>query len=289
MSIQGPRLCAIVKSSHHHHDNPQHTTQMAVLTRLVGRVWNLICTIILGVFFAFPLAILACITTGLAIIFTWILASRMIAAAVSKRIDFWRSVDHQPGIREAQIDEAVRHLATGPSLVQTSRPRSVRTMSSGSRMQASSHDLNFDSNYDYDYGYEIAEENVHDDDDSGALYLGGWRRRNSRTSPTSSRPTTPGTAAAAAYQYRPRSNSNGGGGRGTPNFSSPYGAGAARFDTSSGTLNGAPNYYPSVTLPPAVPVANVAARRSTTSVGSRRSSRVLSAENVVRGDMGEEP
>ena len=98
---------------------------MAVLTRLVGRVWNLICTIILGVFFAFPLAILACITTGLAIIFTWILASRMIAAAVSKRIDFWRSVDHQPGIREAQIDEAVRHLATGPSLVQTSRPRSV--------------------------------------------------------------------------------------------------------------------------------------------------------------------
>jgi hypothetical protein len=263
---------------------------MAVLTRLVGRVWNLICTIILGVFFAFPLAILACITTGLAILFTWILASRMIAAAVSKRIDFWRSLDHQPGLREAQIDEAVRHLATGPSLVRTSRPRSTRTMSSGSRMQASSHDLNFDSNYDYDYGYEIADENVHDDDDSGALYLGGWRRRNSRTSPTSSRPTTPGTAAAAAaYQYRPRSNSNGGGGRGTLNFSSPYGAGVARFDTSSGTLNGAPNHYPPVTLSPAVPVANVAARRSTTSVGSRRSSRVLSAENVVRGDMGEEP
>jgi hypothetical protein len=256
VSIQEGHSYATVKNSHHHHANPQHTTQMAVLTRLIGRIWNLICTIVLGVFFAFPLAILACITTGLAILFTWVLASRMIAAAVSKRIDFWRSVDHQPGLREAQIDEAVRHLATGPSLVRTSRPRSTRTMSSGSRMQASSHDLSFDSNYDYDYGYEIADENVHDDDDSGALYLGGWRRRNSRTSPTSSRPTTPGTAAAAAYQYRPRSNSN--------------------------TPSSAPNYYPSVTLPPATPVANVAARRSTTSAGSRRSSRVLSAENSVR-------
>jgi hypothetical protein len=238
--------------------NTNPTFPMAVLTRVAGRIWNLVCTIILSVFFAFPLALLACLTTGLAILFTWILASRMVAAAVSKRIDFWRSVDHQPGLREAQIDEAVRYVAAGPSLVQISRPRSSRTMSSGSRMPPSN-DRNFDVDYDYDYGYDIANDNdiLNDDDDddnnSEALYLGGWRRGNSHTSPTSSRPTTPRTAA---YQYRPRSNSN--------------------------TPSSVPNYYPSVTLPPATPVANVAARRSTTSAGSRRSSRVLSAENSVR-------
>jgi hypothetical protein len=230
---------------------------MAVLTRLTSRIWNLACTITLTVFFALPLALFACLTTCLAIFFTWILATRMVAAAVSKRIDFWRSVDHHPGLREAQIDEAVRYLATGPSLVS---PRSSRRMSSGSRMPPSN-DRNFDVDYDYDYGYN---DNGNDDDDeddnnSEALYLGGWRRRNSRTSPTTSRPTTPGTAA---YQYRPRSNSN--------------------------TPSSAPNYYPPVTLPPAVPVANVAARRSTTSAGSRRSSRVLSSENSVREEMGED-
>jgi hypothetical protein len=240
---------------------------MAILTRLASRIWNLICTIILSVFFAFPLALFACLTTCLAIFFTWILATRMVAAAVSKRIDFWRSVDHHPGLREAQIDEAVRYLATGPSLVQTSRPRSSRTntMSSGSRMPPSN-DRNFEVDYDDDYGYDLPNDNDiandEDDDDnnnSEALYLGGWRRRNSRTSPTSSRPTTPGTAA---YQYRLRSNST--------------------------TPSSAPNYYPSVTLPPATPVANVAARRSTTSAESRRSSRVLSSENSVRGEMGED-
>jgi hypothetical protein len=239
---------------------------MAILTRLASRIWNLICTIILSVFFALPLALFACLTTCLAIFFTWILATRMVAAAVSKRIDFWRSVDHHPGLREAQIDEAVRYLATGPSLVQTSRPRSSRTntMSSGSRMPPSN-DRNFEVDYDDDYGYDlpndndIANDEDDDDNNSEALYLGGWRRRNSRTSPTSSRPTTPGTAA---YQYRPRSNST--------------------------TPSSAPNYYPSVTLPPATPVANVAARRSTTSAESRRSSRVLSSENSVRGEMGED-
>jgi hypothetical protein len=240
---------------------------MAILTRLASRIWNLTCTIILSVFFALPLALFACLTTCLAIFFTWILATRMVAAAVSKRIDFWRSVDHHPGLREAQIDEAVRYLATGPSLVQTSRPRSSRTntMSSGSRMPPSN-DRNFEVDYDDDYGYDLPNDNDiandEDDDDnnnSEALYLGGWRRRNSRTSPTSSRPTTPGTAA---YQYRLRSNST--------------------------TPSSAPNYYPSVTLPPATPVANVAARRSTTSAESRRSSRVLSSENSVRGEMGED-
>lgn len=239
------------------------TTAMAILTRLAGRLWNIICTIVLTVFFSFPLAILACLTTSLAIFSTLVLASRMIAAAVAKRVDFWRGNEHQPGLNEAQIHEAVHHLIGGPSLVQTTRPGSVRAMSGGVN------DRDFNSNYDYGYGYDIAGGNDQDDDDddddgSEGLYLGGWRRRNSRTSPTSSRPATPGTA------YRPRSNSIGNGGRGIPNFSSPYGTAAPAS---------VPSYYPSVVLPPAVPVANVAARRSTTSVGSRRNSRVLSAES----------
>jgi hypothetical protein len=126
----------------------------------------------------------------------------------------------------------------------------------------------------YDYGYGITNDNdIDNDDDDGseALYLGGWRRRNSRASPNSSRPTTPGTAA---YQYRPRSsfseNSNS---RGIPNFSSPYGA--------MPVAGSAAEVVPALS-------ANVAARRSTTSGGSRRSSRVLSAENFVRREMDEE-
>jgi len=250
------------------------TLKMAILTRLTSRVWNLVCITILSVFFAFPLALLACLATGLAILFTWVLAYRMLAAAVSKRIDFWRSVDHEPGVREAQIQEAVHHFATGPSLVQTSGPRSGRAMSGGSRVQ-STHDRGFDSNYDYDYGYGISNDNdIDNDDDDGSegLYLGGWRRRNSRTSPTSSRPTTPGTAA---YHYRPRSSfGEGSNGRAIPNFSAPY---AVMPAAALSVAEAAP--------PPA---ANVATRRSTTSGGSRRSSRVLSAENFARREMGDQ-
>jgi hypothetical protein len=284
---------------------------MAVLTRFAGRVWNLSCSIILTICFSIPLALLAWLTTSLAIFSACVLAFRMITAALAKRIDFWRGNEHQTGPNEAQIHESVHHLIGGPSLIQTTRPRSARTMSSGSRMVASTNDRNFDPDYDYDYGgYENDLPNDDYDDDidddaseaSEALYLGSWRRRNSQqlavgctSPPTSSRPTTPGNNTA--YQYRPRSESNGNGngnGRVIPNFSttSPYGAaGSARFDSSGGTSsNFGPdcNYYPSVVLPPAVPVANVAARRSTTSVGSRRSSRVLTAETFVAGrEIGE--
>ena len=257
-----------------HHD--YHSITMAVLTRLAARLYKLSCGIILALFFSIPLALLACLTTSLAIFSALVLAFRMISAAIANRIDFWRGNEHQPGPNEAQIHEAVHHLIGGPSLVQTSRPRSARTMSSGSYMQ-STNDRGFDVNYDYDYDYAYAlpDDNDNDDDDgSEGLFLGGWRRRNSRTSPSSSRPTTPGTA------YRPRSESNGNGnGRGIPNFSSPC---------LTAVPGSAPSHYPSAALPPAVPVANVAARRSTTSVGSRRSSRVMSAETfVVNREVGE--
>lgn len=258
---------------------------MAVLTRLAARLYKLSCGIILTLFFSIPLALFACLTTSLAIFSALVLAFRMITAAVAERIDFWRGNEHQPGPNEAQIHEAVHHLIGGTSLIQSSRPKSARMMSSGSRM-ASTNDRGFDSNYDYDYdyGYDNADENddANDDDDDdtseGGLFLGGWRRRNSRTSPSSSRPTTPGNNTA--YQYRPRSESNGNGNiRGIPNFSSPY---------LIAVPGSTPSHYHSATLPPAVPVANVAARRSTTSVGSRRSSRVMSAETFVVGrEMGE--
>jgi hypothetical protein len=268
------------------HNDDYHSLTMAVLTRFAGRVWNLACSIILTTFFSFPLAFLACLTTGLAIFSASVLAFRMITAALSKRFDFWRGNEHQPGPNEAQIHGAVHHIIGGPSLIQTTRPRSARTMSSGSRMQ-STHDRGFDPDYD---GYDMANDDYGDDDDdaseaSEALYLGSWRRRNSQvvgSSPCSSRPTTPGNNTAC--QYRPRSESNGNGnGRVIPNFSttSPYGTAVPASAPDY-------NYYPSVVLPPAVPVANVAARRSTTSVGSRRSSRVLTAEAFVVGrEVGE--
>jgi hypothetical protein len=310
ISVQGAYPCAIPTQK----DSPlllttttYHNLTMAVLTRFAGRVWNLACSIILTLFFSIPLTILASLTTGLAIFSASVLAFRMITAALAKRIDFWRGNEHQPGPNEAPIHEAVHHLIGGPSLIQTTRPRSARTMSSGSRMQ-STNDRGFDPDHDYDYGYQndLPSDDYDDDIDddaseaSEALYLGSWRRRNSQLAmgctspPTSSRPTTPGNNNNA-YQYRPRSESNGNGnGRVIPNFSttSPYGAaGSARFDSSGGTSsNFGPdcNYYPSVVMPPAVPVANVAARRSTTSVGSRRSSRVLIAETFVAGrEMGE--
>jgi len=221
---------------------------MAILTRLAGRIWNLICLVILGLFFAIPLAILASLTTGLAIFFTWLLASRMIAAAFSRRIDTWRSNDddQQPSdIHRNQLQGSMQPLAPGPSLLRrTSGPRSVRPTNTSliphtAPLQGLFADpiLEPDLVHDYGYGNDMDDNEV----ESGeALWLGGggsgWRRRSDRPSPT-------------AQDYY------------NDSVSSP---------------------------PPIVaPAANSTARRSTTSVESRRSSRVLSAESVVRREAGE--
>ena len=263
---------------------------MAVLSRLAARIWNITCILVLGLFCAFPLALLACFTTGLAIFFTWLLAYRMVGAAISNRLDTWRSSDEAQA-DQAQLQEFVQAPVRGPS--SSSRqasgvPRSSRPVSGSSRGPSTANDRGFDLSYDYGYGHDIANDDD-EDDGSEALWLGGWRRHSgSRSSPNASTSATPATTTSH-YNYRHRSNSNGV--RGVTNFSSPY-AGiseAAQFDSAI-LPNTAPSYYSSVSLPPppAAPVAaNVAARRSTTSVGSRRSSRVLSAESVRR-DVGED-
>lgn len=280
---------------------------MAILSRLAGRLWNLTCTIVLALFCALPLALLAISTTLLAIFFTWLLAYRMLGAALTNRFDTWRSSEEETRLHQAQLHEFVQVATTGgPSLLRRpsasagagGRPRSSRTVSGASRMPGAANDQG--SDLDYDYGYDIANDDNEDDDDDGseALWLGGWRRRSdSRSSPNASTSATPATTSPYQH-YRPRSNSNGGRG-GIPNFSSSYAgmsaaaAEAAQFDYAGGTPNSAPDYYrssvSSLPVASAPAAANVAARRSTTSVGSRRNSRVLLAESVRREmEMGED-
>lgn len=234
----------------------------------------------------------------------------MLGAALANRFDTWRSSDKETQLHQAQLQEFVQVATTGgPSLLRRAsasaggRPRSGRTVSGSSRVLGAANDRGFDLKYDYDYdygyGHDVANDDDNDDEDDGSegLWLGGWRRRSgSHTSPNAS--TSAISATASPYQHqRPRSNSNGGR-AGITNFSSPYAgmsAEAVQSDYAGGMPDSALDYYHSSVsslhvgsiAPAPAPAANVAARRSTTSVGSRRSSRVLSAESVRR-EMGED-